>query len=299
MKKTCLAVVVVFSLPPFLPAQEPKFIRVKEADGKVTALEIAITHYANKKKNLTVDLIGVVHIGDRAYYQQLNKRFPDYDVVLYELVAPSGTKVPKGGKKDGTSALLTGLMTKFLDLDSQLASVDYQQKNFVHADLSFDAMMAAANKRGDNAWTLGLSLLADMLRQQNLNERKKGKEKAAPEDEVDFLTGLANPLLLKRQMAKQMAASGTELGPTLQTLLVADRNKKACEVLADQIADGKQKIAIFYGAAHMPDFDQRLREEFQLERQSQEWLTAWNLRDGQGDPGLRLKSLLEKVLEDK
>jgi hypothetical protein len=297
MRKTCLALVLAFSLPPFLTAQEPKFIRIKEADGKVTAMEIAITHYTNKRKNLTVDLVGVVHIGDRAYYQQLSKRFPDYDVVLYELVAPPGTKVPKGGKRDGTSAMLTGLMTKFLDLDSQLACVDYQQKNFVHADLSFDAMMAAANKRGDNALTLGLSLLADMLRQQNLKEQKK--EKASPEDEVDLFAALANPLLLKRQMAKQMAASGTEVGPTLQNLLIGDRNKKACEVLADQIADGKRKIAIFYGAAHMQDFDQRLRNEFHLERQEQEWLTAWNLRDGLGNPGLRLKSLLEKALEDK
>jgi hypothetical protein len=297
MRKTGLAIVLVFFLPSLSPAQEPKFIRLKEADGKVTALEIAITHYTNKRKNLSVDLVGVVHIGDRAYYQQLNKRFPDYDAVLYELVAPPGTKVPKGGKKDGMSGLVIGLMTAFLDLDSQLACIDYQQKNFIHADLSFEAMMEAAKERGESKLTLGLSLLADMLRQQNLKERKK--EKAAPEDEIDLFAALGNPLILKRQMAKQMAASGTEIGPTLQTLLVADRNKKACEVLTDEIADGKRKIAIFYGAAHMPDFDQRLREEFQLVRQRQEWLVAWNLRESKGDPGSRLKSLLEKALEDK
>ena len=35
-----------------------------------------------------VDLVGVVHIGDAAYYQQLNKEFKAYEAVLYEMVKP-------------------------------------------------------------------------------------------------------------------------------------------------------------------------------------------------------------------
>ncbi len=31
------------------------------------------------------------HIGEKEYYEALNKRFEGYDVVLYELVAPAGT----------------------------------------------------------------------------------------------------------------------------------------------------------------------------------------------------------------
>ena len=61
-------------------------------------------------------------------------------------------------------------------------------------------------------------------------------------------------------------------------LLVADRNKKACQVLTRQIVAGQKKLAIFYGAAHMPDFDRRLLRDFGLERQGQEWLTAWDLK---------------------
>lgn len=295
MKKTCFCFVLLVGLPAFLPAQEPRFIRLKEDAGKVAALEIAITRYTNKSKTVAVDLVGVVHIGDRAYYDRLNKRFTEYDAVLYELVAPPGTRVPKNGKKDGTSAFLTGLMTMMLDLDSQLACIDYHKQNFIHADLSFETMMDAARVRGESGMTLGLSVLADLFRQQNAAALNKDK---TPMEDIDITAALFNPPLLKRQFAKQMAGS-TELGPTLQALLVGDRNKKACAVLTDEITDGKRKLAIFYGAAHMPDFDRRLREEFGLRRQSQEWLTAWDLRDTANDPSCRLKSLFEKVLEDK
>ena len=61
----CLGVVLVL-WPAVVAAQQPKFIRVKESGGKVTALEVAVTRDANKDKSLTVDLVGVVHIGDRA-----------------------------------------------------------------------------------------------------------------------------------------------------------------------------------------------------------------------------------------
>jgi hypothetical protein len=275
MKKAFLSLIVIFSLPAFTPAQEPKFIRVTDEDGKITGLEVAITHYTNRNKTVTVDLVGVVHVADRAYYERLNKRFTEYDAVLYELVAPLGTRVPKAGKSDSLSSFLTGLMSSMLDLESQLKCVDYHKKNFVHADLSFQAMLDTAKGRGESGMTLGLAVLADLFKQQNTTGQKKDKTST---DDIDLTAALLSPVLLKRQMARQMA-NNMELGPTLQALLVADRNKKACAVLTDEITDGKTKIAIFYGAAHMPDFDKRLREQFGLQRQGQEWLTAWNLRD--------------------
>src|SRR6476619_4568866 len=97
MRKTCLGVLLLI-WPSLLQAQEPRFIRLKERDGQATALEVAVTRYASKDKSVTVDLVGVVHLGDRVYYKKLNERFEQYEAVLYELVAPPGTQVPKGGK---------------------------------------------------------------------------------------------------------------------------------------------------------------------------------------------------------
>jgi hypothetical protein len=48
----------------------------------------------------------------------------------------------------------------------------------------------------------------------------------------------------------------------------------------------------------MPDFDRRLRDDFGLARQGQEWLTAWDLRDDPDAAARRLRSLLERALEE-
>jgi len=63
----------------------------------------------------------------------------------------------------------------------------------------------------------------------------------------------------------------------LNQLIVTDRNMAALQVLQKEIVKGKKKIAIFYGAAHMPDFEKRLGDQFGLEKTQQAWLDAWDL----------------------
>jgi hypothetical protein len=61
--------------------------------------------------------------------------------------------------------------------------------------------------------------------------------------------------------------------------IITDRNKIALNVLKEQMAAGKKRIGIFYGAGHLQDMDQRLREEFHLQPTSITWLTAWDLTE--------------------
>jgi len=246
-----------------------------------------------------VDLIAVVHVGDREYYDKLNLQFEQYDVVLYELVAPQGTRIPKGGRRAGDNplAMLQHLAKTVLGLETQTDRIDYTRKNFVHADMSPADMAEAMRKRGDNGVTLFLSVAADLLRQQNLAEIKPPKKGAKADEVPDLLSLLLDPgasVKLKRLLAPQLAdmAGGTGLGPTLNTILVSDRNQAALKILQKELAKGRKKIAIFYGAAHMPDFERRLREHFGLRRQGEQWLTAWDLRGDRSDAGDLLKRLL-------
>ncbi len=88
---------------------------------------------------------------------------------------------------------------------------------------------------------------------------------------------------------------------TYDVLLVVDRNGEALKVLQKQIALGKKKIGIFYGAAHLPDFDKRLINDFGLQpaegSDNPRWITAWDLSSTE-KPGLsEPASLLLKLLK--
>ena len=88
------------------------------------------------------------------------------------------------------------------------------------------------------------------------------------------------PRRLKIILAKQLSEMESlmvSFGGEDGSVIITDRNKKALEVLKQQIAEGKKKIGIFYGAGHLSDMDKRLRKDFRLQPVSITWLTAWDL----------------------
>ncbi len=268
------------------------YIRVKkDANGEDAFLETAIVRFgsAGGEGGLVVDLIGAVHVADRSYYEKLNTLFRHYDVLLYELVAPKGTRVPLGGGSGQQNPLsfLQNMTTEMLDLDLQMSHIDYTAKNFVHADLSPDEMAKAIADRGDNGVTLFLSIASDMMREMNRQDRSQ--DEPSPADalaEIDLFSLFLQPdgdssLKLKRVFARQFGglSNGSGLGKTLETILVDDRNQAAMRVFQSEIAKGKKRIGIFYGAAHLADFEERLGKDFGLKRTKIFWLPAWDLRD--------------------
>jgi hypothetical protein len=278
--------------PAEVKAAEPKaadavqFIRVvRDKHDRPVALETAVGHYvsATPGQNFTVDLIGCIHVGDKKYYESLNEQFRRYGAVLFELVMPEGQSLEGLAHRESNHPVsrVQQALPKVLDLDYQLKRINYTAKNFVHADLSPDEMAKAIKARGDSGGTVFIKVFFDILKQSN--QMAEAAEKRGGEfAEFQLLAALFDPnrpLALKRLMADQMELieSGTGLGPTLDTILVQDRNGAAMKVLAREIKKGTQKIAIFYGAAHMPDFDRRLIQEFKLKRESMSWLQAWDM----------------------
>jgi hypothetical protein len=151
-------------------------------------------------------------------------------------------------------------------------------------------MAEAIQKRGDDGLTLMLGFAADLLRQENLREQQaKEQPKQKPganapgSEDVDIFSLILDPdgpIKMKRMLAEQLQnLEGGGLGPTLNNILVADRNEAALKVFQKELAKGKKKIAIFYGAAHMPDFEKRLRLDFGLEKKNAQWLEAWDLEN--------------------
>ena len=259
------------------------FVRLVHNDAdEPIEMQTAVARYVRPKvdeSEFHVDLVGAVHVGDRAYYQGLNKRFNDYEVVLYELVAPEGTKVPRGGGGGpGTHpvGLLQHVMKDVLELEHQLEVVNYQKKNFVHADMTPEQMAKSMRDRGESFAGMLFRAMGAGIAQQSKDSSRSG-DLALLSALFDKNQGLA----LKRVMAQQMQDMDGALeafnGPDGSTI-ITERNRVALEVLKKQLADGRSKVAIFYGAAHLPDMEARLLKDFGLERKRVDWVTAWNLR---------------------
>jgi hypothetical protein len=263
-------------------ADPDQCIRVKyDQQNQPLALETAVLSFvpstSTDDRGLQVDLVGAVHIADKGYYDDLNRRFEGYDAVLYEMVADDNVKIPKNAGEESHSLLSTLqiALKNLLDLEFQLSGIDYTKTNLVHADFTPEQFSRSMAARGENVW----SMIMQMLRAAASQEGGFGKSSDA--DLIMALFDRHRALKLKRIFAEQFAAldgfSAAFSGPEGSTL-VTERNKAALEVLKMEIAAGHKRIAIFYGAAHMPDMSQRLVADFHLKLASITWLEAWNLR---------------------
>jgi hypothetical protein len=266
--------------------ERSQFVRLVREGGEATVLETSIIRHAPREAGCTqptVDLVSAVHVAEKSYYEELNRRFEKYDVVLYELVAPEGTRIPKGGpvgNQSSVSMVQTG-MTGLLDLEFQLRAIDYTRKNLVHADMSPEQFARSMEQRGESMFQTFMRMFGYAM------ARQQGENGATEAQMLMAFFSKDRALALKRLMAEQfqdMEGSLTAVNGPNGSTLITERNKVALEVLRKQIAAGKKKIAIFYGAGHMPDIQARLASDFGLVPISTEWIVAWDLQAKSGDP---------------
>lgn len=256
------------------PKEQPtRFTRInRDRNGNPLALQKAIVRYApvdasKGNKGLTVDLVSVVHVGDREFYEKLNKKFKDYDVVLYEGI--------KGEPKNPLILLVAaGLslvldydsVAKGMDLDSQMKYVDYTAKNFVHADVTWDEWGERVTKKGHTTLSITWGLTTDLVKSFRQSSKSSNTTSKDP---------LQQKISLAEQFEKEQGSR--DMGETIEMLLIDVRNDSCIDALKKQITEGKKKIAIFYGSAHNPDFERRLVKDFGMKANDVEWVDAWDL----------------------
>src|SRR5262249_8589350 len=109
------------------------------------------------------------------------------------------------------------------------------------------------------------------------------KEQDDAQDMVDMINIISKPDMerqIKVMIARQLgqidsAAMGMD-GPG-GTVIVTERNKAALDVLLKTVNGGKKNIAIFYGAAHLPDMTRRLAG-MGFTPVATNWNVAWDLK---------------------
>ena len=270
------------------PAEEKAYLRFQEKEG-VGALEVGIISLEHKETGAKVDLVGAVHIGDKEYYEQLNKEFKKYDSVLYEMVKPADLDPAqfKGRPQSGVSMMQT-FMQKQLDLAYQLDEVNYGAKNFVHADMTVKQFRKRQQARGESMIMLMLKLM-----REDMASRAKKEKRAVDISTAELLRALLSPtrsVELKYLLARQfneMERLTAGLNNKKGSVILTDRNKVALKILKKEMDTGKKKLAIFYGAAHLPGMEKRMIEKMGFERKRTRWVKAWDLPKRQPLPKLQ------------
>jgi hypothetical protein len=281
LTRASFAMALLLSALPGL-ADEPgsKYLRFVETNDH-SQLQTSIIRFTNKE-GVKVDLIGAVHIGDRAYYEALNKRFKAYDALLYEMVKPRAeVRIDTRERAEGSGGWVSGLqrfMKSQLELDFQLDRIDYTPENFVHADLDAEAF---AQKQADQGESMLSLMLEAMMKEMN---RPTADRPAAEMGIMDLIEALQAPdrgrqlkLVLGRQFNSFEDALST-MGGKDGSVILDERNKHALQVLKQQIDAGKKEIGIFYGAGHMKGMEEIMTTLMGFKQVGEpEWLVAWDI----------------------
>ena len=256
------------------------------------------------KAGVTVDLIGAIHIGDKAYFQKLDNSFKKYDALLYEMVAEKdeaggspkrwkdrdkpgprttgGTDSVSGAEEKSFEAGMTVIggmqlgAKDMLGLSFQLDGIDYNAPNMVHADMSPEEFAQKMKERGESFFTMFMQLFMEGLAQQRANKQGGASDFAL----LFAFFSSDRELALKRVMAQQFATTDIldTLGGEKGSTIITERNLIALEVLREQLAKGKKRIGIFYGAGHLGDMSRRLVSDFGMKFTDEKWVEAWDLR---------------------
>ncbi|MCC6510554.1 MAG: hypothetical protein IT423_15740 [Pirellulaceae bacterium] len=262
---------------------EQAFIRtVKGANNQIVKLQTAVVTYkaaAGPYSGAEVDLIGAIHIADKTYFKNLNSMFRSYEALLYEMVSdPEMVKQldnVRAKDRSAISALQSG-MKDMLGLSFQLEEIDYQAKNFVHADMNPEEFSQSLNERQEGIMQFMMRSMGSSLA---LQSSKKGGD-------LNMLSALLSgnrELAMKRVVAEQMEQMDGQLaaiaGDDGKSTLITERNAKALEVLKKELDAGKKRLGIFYGAGHFKHMHEEMVQQFQMKPTKTIWLDAWDMQN--------------------
>lgn len=223
------------------------FAMAVNADEKAvrTRFESGIWNYQTslvrfEKDDLEVTFVAAVHIAPKSFYEKLNRHFKSYDAVLYEKVKGLQEALKDAGVESSPWDLIAGK----LQMDSQLKSIDYDAKNFVHADMSLNELQKLDAVKKE-----------DVLNPQQMKLLNEEFKKAPAPALMSFYRNIFSREDLKNP------------------LIIGARNERCMEVLKEQIKKHK-KIAVFFGAAHFKDMKARL-EKLGFKQAKLTWVTVY------------------------
>lgn len=282
--KRCL--LLMFALWVSAARAESVYLRVEETGEGDTELQVAVKRFRLKgPKPVTLWLAGVAHVGTAEYFGNMQRLLDESDVVLYEGVDGDREAFRNRDADDPAArSALQAQLSRALGLVFQLDAIRYDREHFVNSDLSGVELLALFG--GDEPDTLtesGRKRLEELLatmEQESPGGQIMGAMLAQLEGHPQWRRGMR--WALARVMGNVRGDPSEYPGlpadmRELMRVLIHKRNDAVMEDVRTHLPEleAEDVITVFYGAAHMPDFEKRLKEEFQAEPAGEEWLTAF------------------------
>ena len=264
-----------------------EFLRIDRLESGSDCLQVAIRNYEvpGEAGAKTIQLVGVSHIGSPGYYAALQAVLDEAAVVLFEGVDGNHPAfLSATEERSPERSTLQVNLARALGLVFQLHAIDYTRENFINSDVTSDQLMALfAGKDMPEAGPAAQAQMEQLL--AGMEEASLSGQAAAAvlnvlEMHPDWRRGM------RWGMVKMLGAVTGNVAAypglpeelrVLMTVLIEKRNEKVMQDLHAQLTKMPpgETIAVFYGAAHMHDFELRLQEEMQAKLTETQWLTAF------------------------
>ena len=284
-----ILLVLIFPLRIFSDSKEIQFLRTTD-----TALQTSVYTLISKDTNVRLKIIGVLHIADLEYYQNIQKIINDLDYLFYEGIQINADKTisrynhslssiaseidaNQTKKSIRKNSEFKNEIARFLNFADQLEHLKPKQ-NWINADMNFSQFMNVLSSN-----QVGFDSIANNLSAENrsiVNDylELKQLEPTTP----DYNEKVLN---FKKKMSQNLVKSCQDLcfleeTKLQRTAIITERNKVAISIVKPKFTSQVPlELGLLYGAAHTPNFVEILTHEYNFEIESYEWLDAWSLQN--------------------
>ncbi|MFP6900632.1 MAG: hypothetical protein VCA36_06790 [Opitutales bacterium] len=234
-------------------------------------------------------LISVCHVGEKDYFDKIQQKLDEVDLVLFEGVGFDANATAKAKERDSPVSSLQTTLADSLGLVFQLDAINYDRRHFRNSDLGLAELQGRLSGSGNKPKpgnkgndlqakvflkmlkgdSFALTLVQGILKLFQGNPQFRAMARlviietiGACEGDVSKLAGAASPTM--RRLFKT---------------LIDDRNAVVLRDLRQAIRDKEApaSIAVFYGAGHMIDLEARISEKLGYRSTEEIWVTAFSV----------------------
>ncbi|HOW64484.1 MAG TPA: hypothetical protein P5186_17475 [Candidatus Paceibacterota bacterium] len=282
------------------------YLRVLRPNSNTVCLEVAARKFVpSNHQGPIVWLTGASHIGESNYFRALQRHLDAQDLVLYEGVKRWPEDTAAGSLQEVDERSLQLAVAESLGLAFQLKAIDYRRPHFRNSDLSIPELQRCLSQNlvdaRDSKGAGELKALLTLMDGSSFLSKvvQFGVRLIGSTPKLQALAKLALIETLGELRGDLSQAPG--LPPEISQLvhvILQSRNDAVAKDLATALKQRPpvRSLAIFYGAAHMPDLQKRLCDQFAYRVAGEVWHTAISVEPGKSGVNEEEANLIRKLV---